>query len=430
MEVGSIKFNEQELLKAVKDLKAGDKTALEVLYKLTYKKVYFFSLSITKDSEMTSDVVQEVYLSVFNSISSLKDEKLFIAWLNRITYNATMKELSKSNKRPINIPDEELHVKLVDENNPMIRYIENESTKELMKCILGLKEKYRTVLILKYFNHYKIKEMAEILNCPEGTVKSRLNTAKEELKKELNKNHNKIIVSVFFSFMISSTLMKSAEASVAGDTNINSQSLSNSIGSSSIINIGISLLVLATVIPVCVFIASDKEDENIERSIYAEYNKSFTNEDIEVIITIENLGSKDSISVISFNNESLTLNKVSNKTFSFIAKSNGSYTIKISDNKGNQDTVKEINIDNIDKVAPVIKSSSKNENILEIVLSDNLSGINYDKIELTLEDNSKVNLVDIDKNNNKVSIELNEEVFYLKIYDNVGNYSIQKIEVE
>lgn len=418
------------MLKAVKDLKSGDKSALEVIYKLTYKKVYFFSLSITKDSEMTSDVVQEVYLSVFNSISSLKDEKLFIAWLNRITYNATMKELAKVNKRPINIPDEELQVKLVDENNPMILYIKNESTKELMKCILDLKEKYRTVLILKYFNNYKIQEMAELLNCPEGTVKSRLNTAKDALKKELNKNNNKIIVSLFFSVMVSAALTKSAEAAVLRNNNINNESVINSGRSINVINIVIALIILASIVPIGIRIQMNKESELIKKTIHIQYDKAITNEDVEVRISVGNLEDEDNVEVISSSNENLLLEKISNQTFSFIAKSNGSYTVKVNDIKYNKDITKEISIDNIDKEAPTIKSNGKNNNILDIVLSDNLSGIDYDKIGLTLEDNTKVDFSSIDRDNNIISVYLNKNTFYLKIYDNVGNMSLQKIDVE
>lgn len=413
----------------MRELKSGDKTALEIIYKLTYKKVYFFSLSITKDSEMTSDIVQEVYLSVFNSIGSLKDEKLFIAWLNRITYNATMKELAKSKKRPINIPDEELQVKLVDENNPMIRCIENESTKELMKCILGLKEKYRTVLILKYFNNYKIQEMAELLNCPEGTVKSRLNTAKEALKNELNKNNNKVIVSLFFSMMLSSALTKSAEAAVSEENNTNNKSSSNK-GVLTLVNASIISIASASIILVGSFIDMNNEAKVSEKTIEEEYNDSITNDAVEVRISVGNIDNKDSIKVFSSSNEEVELKKISNEVFSFIAKANGNYRVQVQDAKNNEETIKEITIDNIDKEAPGVKSSSENDNTLDIVLSDNLSGIDYFKLELTLEDGTAVALSSIDEDNSTISMELNQGVFFLKIYDNVGNYSIQKIEVE
>ncbi len=266
-----IKFNEQELLKAVKDLKSGDKSALDVLYKLTYKKVYFFSLSITNDSEITKDIVQEIYLLVLKYINSLKDEKLFIAWLNKITYNTTIKELEKANKRPINISEQELQLKLIDENNPMIIYIENESVIEIMKSILGLKEKYRTVIMLKYIENYSIKEIAEILDCPEGTVKSRLNAAKLALKKELSKNHSKILFILAFSILVSTVLNK---FTVVGTRDINnSSSLSNYLWN--IIHLIIVVILLVNVIPITNYIDSNRTIEGIqiiEKSIEFKYN--------------------------------------------------------------------------------------------------------------------------------------------------------------
>lgn len=256
----SIKFNEQELLKAVKDLKSGDKAALDVLYKLTYKKVYFFSLSITNDPEITKDIVHEVYLLVLKYINSLKDEKLFIAWLNKITYNATIKELEKENKRPINISEQELQLKLIDENNPMIIYIENESKIEVMKTILGLKEKYRTVIVLKYIDNYSIKEIAEILECPEGTVKSRLNAAKSALKKELSKNHNKVLFVLAFSILISTVLSK---FTVCGNGNINnSSSLKNYL--LNVIYILVISIVLVSVIPIANSVNDNRTIEVME----------------------------------------------------------------------------------------------------------------------------------------------------------------------
>lgn len=267
----SIKFNEQELLKAVRDLKSGDKSAFDVLYKLTYKKVYFFSLSITNDPEMTSDIVQEVYLLVLKYINSLKDEKLFIAWLNRITYNTTMKELSKANKRPINITDEELQLKLVDENNPMVRYIEDESKMEIIKIILSLKAKHRTVLILKYFENYSIKQMAEILNCPEGTVKSRLNAAKVALKKELSKNYSKSLFILALSILVLTILIKYV---IAGINDINrSLSLNNYL--CNIIYIIILTIVLVNIIPITNYIDNNRTIygiQIIEKSIEFKYD--------------------------------------------------------------------------------------------------------------------------------------------------------------
>ncbi|WP_394883873.1 RNA polymerase sigma factor [Clostridium tertium] len=421
-----IKNNDKELLRSVKAFKSGDKKSFEIIYKLTYKKVYFFSLSITKDSELTKDIVQEIYVNVFKYIGSLKDEKLFIPWLNQITYNTTKRELGKLSKKPLNITDEEIQTKLIDENNPMLKCIEDESAKELIQSILNLKEKYRTVLILKYFNNYKIKDMAELLHCPEGTIKSRLNTAKEVLKDKLAQKYSKAIVLLGFSFIVSSALTKTAEASVIG---VEPSGGKDSLLERKLKNLHISknffIGVIMSIIMISIIIASNINKEYREKNATVEYDTGFTNKSIEVSIKINNLEKNDTVKVISTNNEEIAMKKVTEELFLVTIESNGSYNLII-----NEEIMSNINIDNIDKEAPIVKENNNNGEILELVLSDNLSGVDYDKLEVTLEDNKKINSINVDKSTNKISIDLTKGTKYLKIFDNVGNTSTYRIDIE
>lgn len=414
----SIKFDNKELLLAVEALKSGDREAFNIIYKLTYKKVYFFSLSITKDSELTEDIVQDIYINVFKNIKYLKDTKLFIAWLNKITYNTTIKELNKISKKPVNIENEEIQKILTDENNPMIKCIENENTKEIIKNILSLKENYRTVIILKYFNNYKIKDIAKILECPEGTVKSRINAAKKELKEKLYKNHSKIIILLGFSIILSSTLEKTANAAI-NELNLENKQKKSDINK--VKNLAIAFLI----IPIFMIMLKNIIIESKEKNVLVEYNDNFTNNDLEVIIKIENLNKKDNIKIISSNNEEIPFNQLSNDTISVLIKSNGTYKILINDK-----FIENINIGNIDKEAPQIIDNSNDGEILKITLEDNLSGIDYERLEVTSQENKIINLINIDKENNNIFIEAVNGTNYFKLFDKVGNSSIYKIEIE
>lgn len=414
----SIKFDNKELLLAVEALKSGDREAFNIIYKLTYKKVYFFSLSITKDSELTEDIVQDIYINVFKNIKYLKDTKLFIAWLNKITYNTTIKELNKISKKPVNIENEEIQKILIDENNPMIKCIENENTKEIIKNILSLKENYRTVIILKYFNNYKIKDIAKILECPEGTVKSRINAAKKELKEKLYKNHSKIIILLGFSIILSSTLEKTANAAI-NELNLENKQKKSDINK--VKNLAIAFLI----IPIFMIMLKNIIIESKEKNVLVEYNDNFTNNDLEVIIKIENLNKKDNIKIISSNNEEISFNQLSNNTISVLIKSNGTYKILINDK-----FIENINIGNIDKEAPKIIDNSNDGEILKITLEDNLSGIDYERLEVRSQENKIINLINIDKENNNIFIEAVNGTNYFKLFDKVGNSSIYKIEIE
>ena len=120
-----IGFESKELLKAIDDVKNGIDSSFNTIYKITYKKVYFFALSIIKDEDIVHDVVQNVYVLVHKNINSLKDNKMFISWINRITYNESIRELQKANKRPISMSDEEISSKLIEEDNPLTKYLDN-----------------------------------------------------------------------------------------------------------------------------------------------------------------------------------------------------------------------------------------------------------------------------------------------------------------
>ena len=86
-------FESKELIKAIDDVKNGIDSSFNIIYKITYKKVYFFALSIVKDEDIVNDVVQNVYILVHKNINSLKDNKMFISWIKRITYTESIKEL-------------------------------------------------------------------------------------------------------------------------------------------------------------------------------------------------------------------------------------------------------------------------------------------------------------------------------------------------
>ena len=378
---------------------------------------------------MTLDIVQEVYLLIFKHINSLKDDTLFIAWLNKITYNTTIKELKKSKKQPVITADEDIELKLVDHNNPLTKSIDNESIKELMESILSLKEKYRTVLILKYLNNYKIKEIAQIIDCPEGTVKSRLNAAKSALKEELYKKHNKTIVVLGFGIMISSALSKTAQASVIGNSRKSISTVANSYIEALIKKCFLMFVVIvATVVPTTIFKLNENHKIMLEKVIEVSFDTAFTNKNVEVKAKINNLDKNSNIIVLSPSKENISIN-VTNDILLFTAKSNGTYLI-ISKENGTEKIIKEVYVNNIDREAPIIAETNRSGDTLDLVLFDNLSGINYRNIELITEDSTKREILNIDQSKNKISIKLSEENLYLKLFDNAGNLSINNINIE
>lgn len=77
------------------------------------------------------------------------------------------------------------------EMNPLLRTLRNEENAELMRHILKLPETHRAVLILKYYNNFKTEEIAEAMEIPPGTVKSRIHTAKQMLRDSMTVERRK-----------------------------------------------------------------------------------------------------------------------------------------------------------------------------------------------------------------------------------------------
>ena len=179
-------LNHKQIASLVEKVKSGDSQAFADLYSQTYQKVYYFALSILKDEHMAEDALQESYIKVLNNIDSLKENRLFVAWLNRITYNVCMRMIEKNkaeqgyDEAVESIADESI------ENNPLLRTIRSEESSELMRHILKLPEGHRAVLILKYYSNFKTEEIAEALDIPPGTVKSRIHSAKQMLRDSMS----------------------------------------------------------------------------------------------------------------------------------------------------------------------------------------------------------------------------------------------------
>lgn len=417
----------KELEIIIKQIKDGDQKAFDRLHTLTYRKAYFFSLSITKDEEMSKDIMQEVYIIVFKNINSLKDNKLFIAWLNKITYNVTMKELNKQQKRPIAVADEDVQKNLVDNETPMVKCLADENTKEMMNSIMSLKEKYRTVLILKYFNDYKIKDIAKILECPEGTVKSRLNTAKSVLKEHLSKKHNRYIVSFAFSFLVTSALKKSAKASVVEHPGniVLGEALVGTLGVSFLYKF-VPVVISGALVTVGISNIDFKSKEN--SIVEINYEKELTRNSLEVDMVFSHLNKDNNIEILTEDNKKIDKVTKGGNTLSFIADKNGVYDIVELKDDGTTNTLGNIKISNIDNQAPIIKSYEVIDGILNIYVGDTLSGIDFNKIKLYNKNLENKEIKIIDKVNNILYVENVKEDLTIELYDNVGNYRIYKIE--
>ena len=161
---------------------------LEKLYNEAYKAVYWTAFSILKNEEDAEDVVQETFITAFERYDSLNDKSKAVAWIKKIAANKSLNIVMR--KRTINVGDEVLEeTEDIGEDFLPDSIIESEEKRKIIMDIIrnSLSEDTAMTVILFYFDEMSIKEIAEALNIPQGTVLSRLNYAKKKIKKEVEK---------------------------------------------------------------------------------------------------------------------------------------------------------------------------------------------------------------------------------------------------
>lgn len=175
----------QVLEKLIEEVVLGDRAAFRKLYDEYKLKVYNTARNITKDEKAAEDILQEVFVTIYTKLYKLKKPAAFDVWLYKIVVNCCNNYFRK-NKNSISSEDSVIE-NLAGEDKEIPNEIleKKESYEELKKCIDKLSDKLRICIVFYYFNDMSIKEIAEVLNCSEGTVKSRLFKAKKNLEKEL-----------------------------------------------------------------------------------------------------------------------------------------------------------------------------------------------------------------------------------------------------
>ena len=194
-------LDEEGLEEAVQRFQAGDESAFDTIYKNVAKTAYILVNSFFPDEKSEhEDIVQDIFIHTYKKIG-LYDPKLaaFITWFHKVAENKCIdryRALKKKEKQLHVVSMESLTVdedgkKSVDfederiEFNPSAVMERNEVSRLLRELMEKLPEGQKQCLLLKFLAHYDIKEIAEKLNIPVGTVKSRISKGKENLAVEV-----------------------------------------------------------------------------------------------------------------------------------------------------------------------------------------------------------------------------------------------------
>ena len=175
---------------AVRLAKEGKEEGYNFLYEQTYQKSYYIALKYMKQEDAALDVLQEAYIKAFNSLDQLQDAEKFAGWFSRIVATKALDELKKRKVLVFSqlqtddedIPMEELMADERTDNQPELA-IDKEETSRLVQEIIGtLSDEQRICIMMFYIEEIPVKEIAQILNVSENTVKSRLKYGRKNIE--------------------------------------------------------------------------------------------------------------------------------------------------------------------------------------------------------------------------------------------------------
>ncbi len=169
----------------VQRAKLGDKRAFEQLVCRHDRHVMQIALAMINNIHDARDIYQESFIRVYTHLSSFQCKSSFKTWVTRITVNVALNHRRKKWSRSrISLKDNDMPEKK-DKTNPVRNLLNKELGTAIKNAIGQLSPKQQAVFTLKHHMGYKIREIAEILDCSEGTVKSDLFRAVEKLQKNL-----------------------------------------------------------------------------------------------------------------------------------------------------------------------------------------------------------------------------------------------------
>jgi RNA polymerase sigma-70 factor (ECF subfamily) len=182
-------LDEREL---ILEAQKGDGPAFEELVYRYDRKVLKLAVSYTNDEEDAKDVYQEVFIRVFRALPSFRFDSRFSTWLYRIVVNVCLSHRSRSQNRDfesLDVEDEDGNGRGFDPVSQDLpsdqRALGSEISQHVRAALESLSPQQRLVFTLRHYEGYKLKEIAALMNCAEGTVKKYLFMATERLRHQL-----------------------------------------------------------------------------------------------------------------------------------------------------------------------------------------------------------------------------------------------------
>jgi RNA polymerase sigma-70 factor (ECF subfamily) len=183
------KSSDQALVERVQ---RGDKSAFDVLVSRYQHKVVKLIMRYVRDQAEALDVAQEAFLKAYRALPRFRGDSAFYTWLYRISINTAKNHLVAAKRRPLDYdldlqdPEQyDMQARLKDVETPEGALLSEEIREAVNQAIEALPEDLRTAIMLRELEGMSYEEIATAMECPVGTVRSRIFRAREAIDKRL-----------------------------------------------------------------------------------------------------------------------------------------------------------------------------------------------------------------------------------------------------
>jgi RNA polymerase sigma-70 factor (ECF subfamily) len=181
--------SDQQLVERVQ---AGDKAAFDLLVRKYQHRVLKLVGRFVPDAAEAEDVAQEAFLKAYRALASFRGDSAFYTWLYRIAINTAKNALVSNRRRPVDFdldlqdPEQyDRHARLKEGDTPEGVLLTEEIRNVVERAMEQLPEDLRTAIVLRELEGLSYEEIAEAMDCPVGTVRSRIFRAREAIDRKL-----------------------------------------------------------------------------------------------------------------------------------------------------------------------------------------------------------------------------------------------------
>lgn len=177
---------DEELHRLIRDAKRGDPDVFAALVRRFKDQVYRYAYGMLGDTMEAEDVSQEAFVKCYASLSRLESEFAFASWLHRIVFNLCADRLKKRNREKTSAASASALAGM-EQKEAREQYRAQQLKWSLEEAMAQLSPDHRQIILLHDAEGYRYEEIAQLLDIPVGTVKSRLNAARLSLRQAMKR---------------------------------------------------------------------------------------------------------------------------------------------------------------------------------------------------------------------------------------------------